>query len=323
MAEIIQTTLQLYKGTSASGEKVGNDIVDTTAGGPQTINLNYETLGAHLNAGEQYFVRAKALNNEGYESDWNDPSSQKTFKTLILAEIITLSGSNGNLNAELSFTYNNQVLSIQDCGIYVSTTAGGTNAQKISADDEETAVGQWQITSLDENTTYYVIPYVLDSDDREYKPEWTDAEQVNTGYAAPVVSISNIETTYNSLSGNVTVTTSDTLSRVTLSIIPTGGGSYQYKTLNAQTDTQQWAITNGDLDDDGDEITINPSTEYKISINAVNATGGSGSDEKTATTLQQATSTITITSVVPMPTSATVNLSYNNNTPVENPDTQQ
>lgn len=309
MAQITQTTLQLYKGIDASGEKVGNDIVDNTAGGPQTINLNYETLGAHLDAGDQYFVRAKALNDEGYESEWGEPGSEQTFKTLILAEIISISGSNGVLNAELSFTYNSDVLSISDCGVYVSTTAGGTDEQRISAGDEQTAE-QWQITTLEENTTYYVIPFVRDNEEREYRPEWTDAEQVNTGYAAPVVSISNIETTYNSLSGNVTVTTSDTLQSVKLSIIPTGGGSYQYKTLTAQTGMQQWSITNGDTDDEGNTITINPSTEYRISINAVNTSGGSGSDEKTATTEQQATSTITITSVVPSATTATVNLSY-------------
>lgn len=310
MAEITQTTLQLYKGLDASGEKVGNDIVDNTAGGPTTINLNYETLGAHLDAGDQYFVRAKALNDEGYESEWGEPGSYQTFKTLILAEIISISGSNGVLNAELSFTYNSDVLSIRDCGVYVSTTAGGTDEQRISAGDEQTAE-QWQITTLEENTTYYVIPFVRDNEEREYRPEWTDAEQVNTGYAAPVVSISNIETTYNSLSGNVTVTTSDTLQSVKLRIIPAGGGSYQYKTLNAQTGMQQWSITNGDTDDEGNTITINPSTEYKISINAVNTSGGSGSDEKTATTEQQATSTIMITSVVPSATSATVNLDYN------------
>lgn len=310
MATITQTTLQLYKGVDANGQKVGNDIVDTTAGGPTTINLNYETLGAHIDAGDQYFVRAKALNDEGYESEWGEPGSYQTFKTKILAEIITISGSNGNLYVELALTYNNQVLSVQDCGVYVSTTAGGTNEQRISVGDLEN-IGQWTITTLEENTTYYVIPFVRDNEEREYRPEWSEAEQVNTGYAAPVVNISNIETTYNSLSGNVTVTTSDTLQSVKLSIIPAGGGSYQYITLNAQTGTQQWSITNGDTDDNDNPITINPSTEYRIAVNAVNVSGGSGSDEKTATTEQQATSTITITSVVPSTTSATVNLDYN------------
>lgn len=307
MAEIISTELKVYSGTTTAGSQIGNTI--TQQGSPATVALDSTSLGANLSAGEQYCVIARCTNDEEYTTDWTQPYP---FKTLILAEIITISGNNGVLNAELSFTYNDQVLSIQDCGVYVSTNANGTNAQKISAGDEQTAE-QWQITNLSENTRYYVIPYVVDNvgDGREYKGNWAEAEEASTGYSAPVVNISNIVTTYNSLSGNVTVTSNDTLQSVKLSIIPTGGGSYQYITLNAQTGTQQWSITNGDLDDNDNPITINPSTEYRIAVNAVNTSGGSGSDAKTATTLQQSTETIAITGINNItPTSATVNLSY-------------
>lgn len=312
MATITQTTLQLYKGVDANGQKVGNDIVDTTPGGPQTITLNYETLGAHLDAGEQYFTRVKVLNDEGFESDWNNLDAQKKFKTKILAEIITISGSNGNLNVELALTYNSEVLSVQDCGVYVSKHASGTDEQRISVGDLEN-IGQWQIKTLEENTTYYVIPFVRDNEEREYRPEWTDAEQVNTGYKYPVVTLelNDDETTYNKIAGSFTVITNDTLSSVYLTLQASGETLYRFN-QTASTGMQTFEITNGQTDSNGETVVITPNTDYTISVYATNTTEGTGSSTKTISTKPQGTSEITITSVVPSATSATVNLAYNN-----------
>ena len=307
MATIITTDLKVYSGTTTAGTQVGNTI--TKQGSPTTVALDSTSLGVYLTAGEQYCVIARCTNDEQYTTDWTQPYP---FKTLIFAEIVTLAGGQGMLSPELSFTYNNQVLTVQECGVYVSTNASGSNSQKIAASDEQEAEQGWQITGLTENTTYYVIPYVIDDLGREYRGDWANAETASTGYAAPTVTISNVVTTYNSISGNVNITTNDTLQSVTLRIIPTGGGSgYQYKTLTNTVGLQTWSVTNGDLDDQSNPIVINPSTEYSIMITAVNTSHGTGSATVTATTAQQSTETIAITSVTNItPTTAVVNLSY-------------
>lgn len=319
MATVISTEIKVYAGTTTSGSQIGNTITDSTSGGPASVALNSTSLGVALSAGEQYCVVARCTNDEQVTSEWTQPYP---FKTLIFAELLTFTGGTGTLSPEMQFTYNNQVLSVSECGVYISVNASGANAQRIAASDEQEAEQGWQITGVQENTTYYAVPFVVDSLGREYKGDWNNAESASTGYAAPTVVISPIVTDYNSLSGNVTVTSNDTIASVTLSIIPTGGGGgYQYKTLVAQTGMQPWSVTNGDLDDQNNPIVINPSTEYRITINAVNTTSGNGSDTKTATTTQQETSTISITSVTNVtPTSATVNLSYGNGGAVLNPE---
>ena len=308
MATIIRTTLQVYEGTTTSGQQVGSDIVDLTSGGPATVNLDSTTLGIALEAGEQYCVRAKCLNDEQYETAWTAPYP---FKTLIYAEIRTLTGGNGVLSPELDFTYNSQVVTNVECGVYVSTNVSGTNAQRIAASGEQEAGQGWVITGLNENTTYYVVPFAVDDLGREYKGSWASAESANTGYNVPVVTISNTTTTYNSVSGSFNVPTNDTLSSVYIDIWPTGGGSHYRVNKSAVTGLQTFTITNGDLDYQGNPIVINSSTEYRITVYATNTSGGVGSAQATVTTQAQSTATIAITSVDNIePFSATVNLSY-------------
>ena len=192
MATITQITLQVFSGTTASGTQVGSNIV--VQGSPSTVTLDNTTLGAYLTAGEQYCVRAKCINDEQYETPY---TNVYPFKTLIYAEIITLDGGNGKLYPELSFTYNNQVLTVQECGVYVSTNASGTNSQKIAANDQQEAEQGWEITGLTENTTYYAIPYVIDGDGREYKGEWANAETASTGSTETIAitSVTNVTPT--------------------------------------------------------------------------------------------------------------------------------
>lgn len=306
MANITTTECKVYSDTTGS-KQVGTTI--TIQGSPSTINLNSTTLGLNLTAGSQYSVCVRCTNDEGYTTDW---TALYPFKTLILATLTDLQGGVGVLSPSISCTYTNGVVSVSDVGVYVSTNASGANAVKCSGHDEQNVGQGWDITGLLENTTYYVVPYVVDDLGREYVDDWANADTANTGYAAPTVTISNVAYTYNSISGNVLVSTNDTLSRVKLSILPTGGGgSYQYKTLTATTGTQSWSVTDGDLDDSGNAITVSPSTEYRIQIEAVNTSGGTGSAQTTVTTAAQASSTISITGVTNItPNSATVGLSY-------------
>ena len=305
MATIISTEIQVFSGTTATTQ-IGTTI--TEQGSPSTVNMSYATLGVNLSAGEQYCCRARCTNDESYTTDWTAPYA---FKTLIFTEILTLTGGNGTLAPELTFTYNNQVLTNTECGVYVSTNSSGSNATKIPASDEQEAGQGWVITGLSEHTTYYVIPYVIDDLGREYKGDWANAETANTGYLVPTVTLSNMSSTYNSISGNVTISTNDTLSSVYLTIRPAGGGTSHTVNLTSATGVQNFTITDGDTDASSGTITISPSTAYIITVYAVNTSGGTGNGTANITTAQQSTATIAITSITGItPTSAVVNLSY-------------
>ena len=302
---ITSTDVKVHAGTTASGSQVGSTI--TTQGSPSSVTLDSTTLGVALQAGHQYCVVARCTNSEGYTSPW---TTAYTFKTLIYAEIIQLGGGVGSISPEMSFSYDHNAISIQSCGVYLSKNQSGASAVRYSTDEQGASQG-WVISGLDENTTYYAVPFVIDNLNREYIGDWAQAESANTGYAAPTIVINNVATTYNSISGNVNVSTNDTVSSVTLRIIPTGGGNYQYKSLTATTGLQTWSVTDGDLDNSNNPITINPSTEYTVSIEAINTHGGSSRTDITATTQQQTTSTISITGITNVtPYSAVATLSY-------------
>lgn len=308
MAVIVSTSVSVYTGTSSStGTQVGQTI--TRSGNPPWIDLNISTLGVNLLPGSQYCVKATCINDDQYTAESNDHQ----FKTKILAELVSVTGGHSNIRPTMLFTYDTHVISVTDCGVYVSTSADGTNAQKYSATDEHTAVSGWNIP-VNENTTYYVVPFVVDDVDngREYRGEWSSAVQVSSGYADPIVTISNTTTTYNNISGNVTVTSNTTISSVVLQIQGTAQGSPVYtKTITAQTGTQNFSITNGDLDDNNTPIVIQQSTEYRITATATDGTGQTGTHSVTAMTKSQSTSTINIDTVDPItPTTARVNLIY-------------
>ena len=323
MATIVSTEIKCFAGTTTSGTQVGSTITDSTSGGPASVNLNSSTLGTALTPGEQYCVVARCTNDESYTSDWTQPYP---FKTLILAEIDTLTGGSGILAPEMLFTYNSNVISVQSCGIYVSTNASGSNATKITAADEQEAEQGWSISSLSENTTYYCIPFVVDDLGREYAGDWANAETANTGYAAPTVTISNTATTYNSISGTLSVSTNDTLSSVYIDLWETGGQTHYRINKTATTGNQSFTITNGDTDSNGVTIVIAANTEYRITVYATNTGGATGSANATVTTAQQATETISITGIQDVtPTSAVVSLSYGggNNSAIIDPGENQ
>lgn len=306
MATITQTQIEVYLGASGAGAKVGNTI--TKQGSPANVNLNSTELGVALNAGTQYSVKARCTNSDSVTSDW---TAFYNFKTLIFAEILTISGGNASISPELQFTYNSNDISIDSCGIYISTNSSGANAVKKTASDDQEAEQGWTITGLTENTTYYCVPWVRDNLNREYVGDWSEAETVNTGYGNPTVVISNVATTTDTISGNVTITTNDTLASAYIDLWPTGGQTHYRINLSNTTGLQTFSISNGDTDAQGNTISIQPSTEYRITVYAQNTSGGIGSDMATCTTAQAVPSTIAITGVDSItPTSAVVNLSY-------------
>lgn len=306
MATIISTDVQVFSGTTATTQ-VGQTI--TSVGSPASVNLDVSTLGLALSPGSQYCARARCTNDEQYTTAWTNPY---TFKTLILAEFTDLLGGCGNLSPEMQFTYDSNVLSVSECGMYVSTNASGASATKITCTGGEQEAGQgWIVSTLSENTTYYCVPYVVDSDGREFKDDWANAESANTSYKAPVISLSNIATTYNGITANAHIATNDTLSGAYVTLQATGGGTVYRKNLSNTVGTQTISFTDGDTDYQGNTITINSSTEYRIVVYGTNTSGCNGNGTATATTAAQAQATIAITSITGItPTSATVNLSY-------------
>lgn len=309
MATITYTRAKVYSDTTGTTQ-VGQTI--EVQGSPSTIDINKQNLGVDLNPGSQYSVSVQCTNDEEYTTPWTSPYP---YKTLILAKLLSFTGGEDSVKVKVECTYTEGVLSINDAGVYLCKNMSGAGAVKHSGTDAVIAGEIWGITGLDENSTYYAVPYVVDDLGREYIGNWADAQSTNTGYLAPAVTISSVTTTYNSISGNILVKTNDTVKSVKLSITPTGGGETHYKTLSATTGTQAWTITNGDLDDSNDKITINHSTEYRIQVEAINTNGGTGTAQAIATTAVQTTETISITGVTSITTnSATVNISYGNST---------
>lgn len=306
MATIVSTEIEVYVGASGAGGKVGNTI--TKQGSPATVNLNSTELGVALNPGKQYSVKARCTNSDNVTSDW---TAFYNFKTLILAELVTVTGGNASISPEGTLTYTAADIGVDSCGVYISTNASGANATKYTASGEQEFGQGWTITGLTENTTYYVVPWVRDNLNREYVGDWSEAETVNTGYGNPTVVISNVATTTDTISGNVTITTNDTLASAYIDLWPTGGQTHYHINLSNTTGLQTFSISNGDTDRDGNTISIQPSTEYRITVYATNTSGGVGSDIATCTTAQAVPSTLAITGVDSItPSSAVVNLSY-------------
>lgn len=302
---IVSTEIQVHSGTSTS-QQVGSTI--TLQGSPTDVNLDYSTLGAYLSAGSQYNCRARCTNSESVTTEWTQPYF---FKTLILAELTSLTGGCGKLFPEGELTYDSGVLGVAECGVYISTNASGAGAVKYAASDSQEFGQGWELTTLNENTTYYVVPFCTDTDGRTYIAPWSDAEQANTSYKAPVVLISNIATTYNSVSGTVAATTNDTVGSAYVTLQSSGGGTVWRKNLTASTTSQPFSFTDGETDDNGVTISIAESTEYRVVCYFANASGCSGNAVTTATTAQRQTSTIAIGGIDNItPNSAVAHLLY-------------
>lgn len=267
------------------------------------MNSDPTSLGVDLAPGTQYCARARCTNSDQYTTDW---TADHTFRTLILAELdsVTVGCESVNVVGDLTYDHQDPNIGVTQCGLYVSTTAGGTNPTKITIPEQSFDDAQgYDITTLNEHTTYYAVPFVLDQDNREYVGEWVNAETFTTKYNAPVITpVGNITTTYNRISGSIDIASSDsTVTNVHLTIVPSGGGTAWTLNLTNAKGTQTFSITNGDPATSStpagqNTIVINPSTTYTIRFYATNGeTGGcTGNYLVTATTTQQEQSEIDI-----------------------------
>ena len=329
MATIVNTYLEVYRGYTHSGTQVGSQI--TESGSPASVELDLSTLGVDLQAGRQYCVRAKCINSDNVDSGWTDDFP---FRTLIGVEfndtdpqLTDFAGGCGGITTSLLFDYDSNDSTPREFGVYLSKSASMANPLKITAPSLRMAQEDWFIDRdskgnlLEEGVTYYGVPWVIDDLGREWHPDWSNAESANVGFHSPTLTISNVSTTSRSISGNVSVSTADRITGVQLCIYAGGGGQPRYFTLSA-TSTQAFTISDGDVDKDGNTVTINPSTEYVFYITASIQSGcqDGKSENYHATTAQASTSTIVITSVTGItPTEATANLSYGDGRIVQQP----
>ena len=321
MATITNTYLEVYRGFTSAGTQVGSQIVES--GSPASVNLNNTTLGAALQPGRQYCVRAKVLNSDSVESEWTDDFP---FRTLIWtgfndtdpALYTEYDAGCGGITCSLVFDYDSNDATPRQFGVYLNKTATDSNAIKIVTSDMRAVERDWFIdrdargNMLEEGATYYGIPFVIDDLGREYRWDWRDALSANIGYRSPVVTISNVATTSRSISGNISVSTRDTITGVEIRIWQSSGGQSYYFRKTAIA-SQAFTISDGDVDKNGNTISINPSTEYTFYVTASIQSGcqDGKSDNYAATTAQASSSTIIITSVTGIkPTEATANLAY-------------
>lgn len=308
---IISSELEIYSGAGSSiGQKVGNSII--TQGDSTSINVNYSTLGVNLSAGSQYSARARCTNSDEFTSDW---SAYYSFKTLANALFADKSATSNSITfcGEIQTTSAVQVV---ECGFYYSTSETGVNATKVASTDIQ-GYGQPGVTAtngekgyvVQEHTTYYMIPYCIDSDGREFKDDWANAEEIETPYSKASIT-NDITTTYNSVTGDYTYSSTTSVTEVSATLQAVGGGDIYVIELDPNMTSNTFTFTDGDEDSEGNTIVINPNTEYRVVVNVVNL-GGRASNTQTATTQQQQTSSITITSVTNItPRSAVVNLSF-------------
>lgn len=343
---IVSTTLELYKSATVTGSPVKTI---NEQGSPAQVSLGAVSAGAQdaLYPGSQYCVRARCTNDQAYTSDW---TAARAFKTLIsITWPETLGGATdvnlvqvngewtlniGDITVDATGTddgatagticYNGTDMSLGAVYVYVNNTNNIGTAVRFTTDAQ--GVGQgYSITnaaltavgaqfSFQENSTYYVWLGVTDDAQDATRTYNTAVQTVSTGYAIPVVTISNPTHTYNSVGATVAVSSSEQITSVVAKLQATGGGTTYVKNLSTSS-PQTVSFQNGDTDANSATVQIDPNTTYRLTIYAMTATynteGTAGTAYTLITTDSQAVSTIAITSVDNItPFAASVNLTY-------------
>lgn len=300
-ATITQSEVAIYS-DSACTAQVGSTIVTNSAA--TAITADIDSLGVALAGGTNYWAKARCTNSESYVSAWTDAYN---FKTLIGISIDSITSiSHDSCDIEASAFYTNAV-SVSEIGYKWSTSADGTGATTVQCPDQQ-AWEMYTLTGLPEHTTIYVTAYVIDNLNRTTL-NWADAEEITTTYAPATATINSSSTTYNSITTNVTLASSTSITAAFVTIQAAGGTLYKLN-LNNTTGAQSVTFTAGATDSNGATIAISPSTTYTVTVSVTNSAGTSTATG-TATTAAQQTSAVEISSITNItPTSATINLSF-------------
>ena len=115
--------LEVYDDEGMQPEhQIGNTI--TTDGSTLNIEIDDTTLGGEelINPGYKYWVRTKAYNSEGFESEW----ANGEFITMAYPDCQIVADTVPYLIFWVNFDHS--VISIQSWGVSVSPNEDGTNA---------------------------------------------------------------------------------------------------------------------------------------------------------------------------------------------------
>lgn len=285
---ITQSKVQVYTDQQMTNQ-VGGTI--TTNSDAEVVNLNISTLGVHLNGGTQYWVRAQATGTGG-TSQWSEPTP---FVTLIEPLMISSSVNRTQVQLRAVLNYLNAYIQPLEYGYFISKYPTGLNYTAYRASSEEELYNM-DITGLEENTTYYWVAYVIDSQYREYDVPWADAAYFTTGYNLPSIYINEIICGSNYISGVIDCSSTNPLTNVKVSIVEDGQVVRGYeKNLSPVTGMQNFTFTNGETDGHGTCV-ITPQTSYHITVTAENS-GGTVTADTHATTSEALISGIFITDI--------------------------
>lgn len=253
--------LEVYDDEGMQPEhKIGNTI--TTDGSSLNIQIDDTTLGGEelIRPGEKYWVKAKAYNTEGFESEWSD------------GEFITMPYPSSQIIEDTVpylrwwATFDASLITIAYWGVSLSKNEDGTDAvnfiydEPIYTPDEHTE--NKYLYGLDEHTEYFYVPFCMDNFGRYYEGKWTDAYSFVTRWNAPYVNILSSSTTTDSITLTIDRQTNDTFYTKTYIVID--GKSVEVS--DGVKGVGTYTITNGDVATDDSTITILPNTQYTIEV---------------------------------------------------------
>lgn len=346
---ITSTQIQVYKGLTATGSPAVDTTEQGSPASVIVGNATLGGQGALL-PGNQYCARARCTNSESYTSDWTSLRNFQTLASISFPEISGTGNVDlnirqvagvwnlllGDVTAEGDGTYDgtdagticydSSVMSIARVYVSIADTSGqnpgGESLHVTTFYTDLQGIGQGYSISetamtshgaqfnFEGNHTYYVWLGVTDNVSDPSRTYWTAAQAVSTAIAQPVISITNPTHTYDSVGATVNVTTTETITSVTATIRPSGGGTTYTKNLSTAS-PQTVTFTDGETDSLGATVQINPSTTYTVTIEVVTPQHASTTASVQITTDSQAVSSIAITNITGItPSAATVVLTY-------------
>jgi len=232
-----------------------------TSGSLQTIPVN------QLSAGTLYYATAIVVDEYGLTSAESDVYQFYTLPDISYYQGVPPTATNTSIEYRVIETTDD--VTVAQAGVAYSTNSDMSN-YTIYYDPER--IGEGAVNGLNENTTYYVAPYVLDGFNRPYI-NYDDVEPVATGYNKPVVAWTGVATLGTTTwSQDISITSTPALSAVTVTYTPTGG-SASSQSLSTTTGTQTVSLTN-----------LTPNTTYDIVVSATNSAGTTYSSHQSITT---------------------------------------
>lgn len=253
---IQSSTIRIY-GDSAKGTLIKTV---TTTSSSQEIPIS------DLNPGVEYYATAQVVDQYGLTSAESPVYQFYTIPNPVWAGQSPI--SDGHTTIDYQINIESTDVTEDYCGIAYSTDplmATYTLYHEVR--------GEGTLTGLDENTTYYFAPYVVD----ELGRQWInfDVERSRTtGYNNPTIAwVGNPTMTSTSFTQDITVTSTDTVSALTCYFKTSSAGSYTSVPLTAGTGTITVSLSS-----------LIPNTTYNIYVTATNSAGTGTSSTINVTT---------------------------------------